>query len=384
MRLIVSVDSLTPSLTGIGRYTWELVTRLQATSGLRQLRFYRSGSWIEDPRCLREVSPSSLSTKTGQTMSAQNYSVGKRRLSPAYRWAKKLYWQTTCRGNVFHAPNYFLPSYARNGVITVHDLSVLKFPETHPVERVCHWDSSFRHSLDLAVQLITDTESTRQEVISQFQWPAERVTSVPLGVSAAYRPRAAAETQHVLATHELTPDGYALCVATLEPRKRIGALLSAYRLLPKSLRNAYPLVLVGGKGWQADRLIQQVADAQAEGWLNYLGFVPGDALPMLYAGARGFIYPSIYEGFGLPVAEAMASGVPVVTSNRSSLPEVAGGAAWLIDPEITSSLAVAIEEMLTDTDKRSEAVATGLRVVASYSWDECMQQTMRVYQKAIA
>lgn len=380
MRLIVSVDALRPPLTGIGRYTWELVVRLQKTPRLTQLRFYRAGNWVRDPGrlCLARASPTAVDVPTPEKAAPPAQP------SAAYRWAKNLYWNTTCRGNVFHAPNYFLPSYARNGVVTVHDLSVLRFPETHPIERVRQWDDAFRRSLDLASQLITDTEATRQEVIEQFQWPAERVTAVPLGVSPDYRPRSAEALRPALAAHGLQPGRYVLCVATLEPRKRIDVLLAAYRLLPMALRRQHPLVLVGPQGWQAERLLQQVAEAQTEGWLTYLGFVPPDVLPLLYAGTSGFAYPSVYEGFGLPVVEAMASGVPVVTSNRSSLPEVAGGAAWLVDPDDATQLALALEQMLVDPARRVAAVQAGIAHAARFTWDACLQQTLAVYRRAAA
>jgi glycosyltransferase involved in cell wall biosynthesis len=131
----------------------------------------------------------------------------------------------------------------------------------------------------------------------------------------------------------LSHGSYSLCVTTIEPRKRIDSLLAAYARLPEKLRVVYPLILVGGKGWRSEHLHQAIDAAANAGWLHYLGFVPEDDLPALYAGARLFVYPSSYEGFGLPVIEAMASGVPVVTSNRSCLPEIASGAAKLVDPD---------------------------------------------------
>lgn len=378
MRLIVSVDALQPSLTGIGRYTWELVQRLQQTPGLRQLRFYRAGRWVRDPARLLQVSQLAPAPSGGAVAEPPSLR------SEMYRWGKALYWRTTCLHNVFHAPNYFLPPYARNGVVTIHDLSVLKFPETHPVERVRQWSNSFRATLDLATQLITDSEATRREVIEYFNWPAERVTAVPLGVSATYRPRPPTEVATALAKLGLQVGRYTLCVATLEPRKRIDRLLVAYRLLPQSVRDLYPLVLVGTPGWQGERLMQQISSAKVEGWLLQPGFVEASVLPLLYAGASGFAYPSMYEGFGLPVVEAMASGIPVVTSNCASLSEVAGGAAWLVDPDDASNLAVALEEMLVDPERRAAAVKAGLAQAARFRWDACVAQTLDVYRRASA
>nr|WP_295953167.1 glycosyltransferase family 1 protein [Rhodoferax sp.] len=374
MKVILSVDALAPALTGIGRYTWELACRLGAVNGVEQLRFYRNQRWIPEPGSLLVPAPD------GGTRSLFK---PKARTFKWPQFVKNGYWQHMCRGQVFHGPNYFLPPYAERGVITVHDLSIFKFPETHPAERLAQFDKSFRQSLDLAAHLITDTEAVRQEVIAFFGWQPERVTAVHLGVSPGFRPRTATELVPGLLRHGLVPGQYCLCVSTIEPRKRIGALLTAYGLLPMALRTAYPLVLVGGKGWNSALVHAQMDAAERAGWLRYLGFVPEEDLPLLYAGARLFAYPSIYEGFGLPVAEAMASGVPVLTSSLSCLPEVADGAACLVHPDDTDALCQALDKSLTDNAWREAAVARGLQVAAGYSWQTCAQQTVNVYRKLV-
>lgn len=364
MKLILAVDALTPALSGIGRYTWEMASRMGQAPGVEQVRYYRAGLWIEDPATLL-VSGSA------------------RRNKPFFkypRWAKDLYWQHACRGQVFHAPNYFLPPYAENGVVTVHDLSVFKFPETHPVERVKQFEKLFRQTLAIAGHLITDSEVTRQEIIAYFGWSSERVTAIHLGVSPLFTPRTAAELTPVLHRYGLTPGAYTLCVSTIEPRKRIDSLLAAYARLPKEILAAYPLVLVGGKGWHSEHLHTAIEAAQQAGWLHYLGFVDEADLPAIYAGAHLFVYPSIYEGFGLPVVEAMASGVPVVTSNCSTLPEISAGAARLVDPHDIDALSVAIEASILDASWRHNSITAGLKVAASYCWDKCCEQTQSVYR----
>lgn len=366
MKAILSVDALSPALSGIGRYTWELAQRLPQAQGIEQVRYFRAGHWVSDPASL-----------------LLGDSPRRKRPIRLPRWAKDWYWQRACRGQIFHAPNYFLPPYAENGVVTVHDLSVFKFPETHPVDRVRHFETSFRQTLDIAAQLITDSEATRQEVIAFFGWPAERVTAVHLGVSPIFLPRAADEVSPTLRRYGLTPGGYSLCVSTIEPRKRIDSLLAAYARLPAQLRATCPLVLVGGVGWRSEHLHQAIAAGQKAGWLHYPGFVAEADLPALYAGARLFVYPSSYEGFGLPVAEAMASGVPVVTSDRSCLPEVAAGAAMLFDPDDVDKLVIMIEAALTDMAWRQAAIAKGLQVAVRYNWDECVLRTVSVYERCV-
>jgi alpha-1,3-rhamnosyl/mannosyltransferase len=183
-----------------------------------------------------------------------------------------------------------------------------------------------------------------------------------------------------LAKYGLRHGGYALCVSTLEPRKKIAHLLQAYQCLPQRLREQTPLILIGSRGWLSEQLQQEIERLAQQGWLRYLGFVPEADLPALYAGARTFIYPSSYEGFGLPVLEAMASGVPVVTSNRSSLPEVTKGAALLVDPDDIDALSRSIEAGLSDQPWRDGAIASGLAVAQGFTWDRCIEQTVHVYK----
>lgn len=204
-----------------------------------------------------------------------------------------------------------------------------------------------------------------------------------LGVSARFAPRSAAELTPTLQHFKLNASGYSLCVSTIEPRKRIDSLLAAYARLPKKVLAAYPLLLVGGKGWRSEHLHEAIDAGQNAGWLRYLGFVAEEDLPALYAGAKLFVYPSIYEGFGLPVIEAMASGVPVISSDRSCLPEVAAGAGKLVNPDDLDIFTSTIEEALADIEWRQQAVANGLHVASQYNWTECVNRTVNVYKTRI-
>lgn len=291
--------------------------------------------------------------------------------------------QWACRGRVFHGPNYFLPPCADIGVATIHDLSVFKFPETHPLERLKQFERDFDRSMKRAVHLITDSEATRQEVIAFLSWPADRITAVPLGVSPVFAPRSAAEIGPCLAAYGLRSGSYALCVSTIEPRKRIGTLLQAYQRLAATDREQHPLVLVGTVGWLSDDLHAEIERLSGQGWLRYLEFVPEADLPLIYAGARAFVYPSAYEGFGLPVLEAMASGLPVVASNGSSLPEVTQGAALLVDTADVDVLASGVTRCLSDDSWRSGAITRGLAAAQNRTWDACVEQTIRVYERVI-
>lgn len=376
LKLVLSVEALGPDLGGIGRYTWELAQRLPKHDLLQDVQFYRTGRWIKEPANLLQVP---YKTAPGAT---QPRRLPRLRIKPP-NWM--LQWQALarCRGRVFHGPNFFLPDCAEIGVATVHDLSVFKYPEAHPLERIRHFERDFFNSIRRASHLITDSEATRAEIIDFLAWPAEKITAVPLGVSSSFLPASLSQIAAILEKYHLDYKNYGLCVSTLEPRKKILNLLQAYERLPLDVRAKYPLVLIGGRGWLSDDLHQKIERLSSQGWLRYLGFVPETELPALYAGAHSFFYPSIYEGFGLPVLEAMASGVPVVASKFTSLPEVTQGAALLVDPEDIDALTEAVHKNISDDDWRRTAHKTGLAVSRNFTWDRCVEKTVDVYRKTI-
>ncbi|KAF1018166.1 MAG: glycosyltransferase family 1 protein [Burkholderia sp.] len=374
MKLIFDVDAIIPPFSGIGRYAWELARYfIQHDECFDDLRFHYQGNWVDDRQALGVGSLLGLRSVLGRY--AKLYK-SHRRLA---RWAV----HRAMRGHCFHSPNYFLPQGVRDGIVTIHDLSIFKYPETHPRERIEHFRINFDDSLKRAVHLITDSEAMRSEVATFFGWPEQKITAIPLGVPRGFRPSAEPDISPVLARYGLAYGRYALCVATLEPRKGIDSLIDAYGDLPSELRLACPLMLAGVRGWLSDDLMTRIRLAADENWLHYLGYVPEADLPMLYSGARAFCFPSRYEGFGLPVLEAMASGVPTLTSNASSLPEVAGGAAWLVEPDDRDALRDGLARVLTDEAWRATAARRGLAVAAEATWERCALHTLDVYRRYV-
>jgi alpha-1,3-rhamnosyl/mannosyltransferase len=189
------------------------------------------------------------------------------------------------------------------------------------------------------------------------------------------------ETRSVLGALGVRHGTYVLALATLEPRKNLGRLLDAYEQLDASLRSRYPLVLAGAKGWRSEKLVERIDRLGQRGEALRLGFVPEDALPHLIAGARVLAFPSIYEGFGLPPLEAMASGVPVVASSASSIPEVTGDVALLVEAEDVDGLKNALEQALTDERWREAAIARGIERAARFCWSDCVDTTAQIYRE---
>lgn len=373
MRTILSVEALSRQLSGIGRYTWELASRLPALLAPDAVQFHHQQRWVNNPALLLQEL-----TEDAFLFPPKSIPWGLRRL---YKKLNRPNWKRDCRDAVFHGPNFFVPEYADKAIATIHDLSVFKYPETHPAERIKQFEQHFSRSLEKASLLITDSQATRREVMEYCAWPENKIFAIPLAADEHYHPRSAESVQPVLSTYGLHADGYCLCVATLEPRKNISNLIEAYSGLPQALRMRYPLVLVGGRGWLSEPIHQKIERLKSEGWLKYLGYVPQADIPSLYAGARSFAYPSFYEGFGLPVLEAMASGVPVVASNRTSLPEVTQGQALHVEPEDVDALRQALAKCLQDNQWRALIIEKGLEVAGRYSWDRCVHETVAVYQQ---
>ena len=362
MNVTLVVDALGPQLSGIGRYVWELCSRVPLDSSVDRLDYFANGRLIEEPRPL-------LVGDVG------------RNAVRGPRWLRGRSVPRRLRNSIVHGPNYFLPPQADSGIITVHDLSVFRYPETHPADRIRDFERQFEGSLDRARHVITDSENVRQEVLCEFGLDQRDVTAIPLGVGPQFRSRSVVEVERDLRPLGLVPAGYALCVSTLEPRKKIAELITAWSALPEPLRTANPLVLAGAKGWLNERLHAAISDGVAAGWLKHLGFVQEQSLPALYAGASLFLYPSIYEGFGLPPLEAMASGVPVLVSDKSCAAEVCGDAAAYADPDDVDAFRNAINEALTDPKWRAEARSKGFERAAAFSWEKCIAQTVAVYAR---
>lgn len=362
MRVTLCVDALEPNPGGIGRYTWALCEGLAKREDV-DVRYFARNQLIADPELLLQ----------GKGLPAR---------ARRFRKLRKWWEERALREGLVHGPNYFLPVFGDGGVITVHDLSVFRYPETHPLVRVRAFEQEFERSIARSSQIITDTETVRHELIEDFGIDPARVTAVHLGVDSRFTPRDSEPLRQALDRLGLQAGGYALCVSTLEPRKKIPELLATWRRLSPELRGVYPLVLAGGSGWKNEALHVDVQQGLAEGWLHHLGFVEEDLLPSLYAGAALFIYPSVYEGFGLPPLEAMASGTPVIVASRSCMPEVCGDAAAYVDPDDADQMLAVISQALSDEDWRRQAAERGRERARQFTWDRCIEATVSIYRKA--
>jgi len=306
--------ALLPPLAGVGRYTYHLARELQSLLP-EAPRFFYGREWSTE---LHPMPPPAAA--------AARRSIA-RWVPHAWRAARALQQRRFTQGareggiQLYHEPNYLAFRFDGPTVVTVHDLSWVRYPEMHPAVRVRMMDALMPRVIAGAARIIADSEFTRGEVIAHYGVAPGRVSSVLLGVTDEFRPVPKEDCAPELAARGLEHGRYILAVGTLEPRKNLATAIAAFRRLPDAVRRRFPLVIAGMPGW-GERLPPGVREMAAQGELRIAGFVPQAGLPALYSGARLFVYPSLYEGFGLPPLEAMACGVPVVVSRRASLPEV--------------------------------------------------------------
>ncbi|GAA5179027.1 glycosyltransferase family 1 protein [Niveibacterium umoris] len=375
LKLIFDVDAVRPPLTGVGRYAWELAQGYAARLPSNRLKLYAAGRWVRDLE--RRLQGSMAGPALRRRVAAL------RLAGSAYRRALPLVARMRLRGfedHVFHGPAYVVPPFAGVSVATIHDLSTYLYPEYHPPERVRHVNRGIENALRHAQFLITDSEHVRRDLIDRFAWSPTQVATIPLGASGHYRPGQRRQAHAYLASLNLEVDAFVLYIGTIEPRKNLEVLLDAYDGLAPTLRRRFPLVFAGYEGWHSEAVHARIARAASEGWARYLGYVDEAMMPALTAAARLFVYPSRYEGFGLPVIEAMASGVPVIAANTSSLPEVTQGAARLLDPDDVAGWRGAIAELLENAHQRMQMREAGLRQATGFTWDRTVDQTLACLQ----
>ncbi|MCS6870383.1 MAG: glycosyltransferase family 4 protein [Anaerolineae bacterium] len=358
---------------GIGRYARELITALAACDSAHDYRLFVAGA-------ARDKLP---------PVPAANFRYCPTRLAPltlARLWHKarlplpiELF---VGKVQLFHATDFVLPPTLprTRTLLTVHDLSFARLPELAAPRLRAYLESVVPRSARRADHILADSAATKADIVALYNIPEAKITVLYSGVSDAFQPTCDAAAQSaVRAKYQLGNSPYVLSVGTVQPRKNYERLIQAFAALPLRWSDL-KLVIVGGRGW-LDAPIYAQARALGERVL-FTGFADEADLPALYSGALCLAFPSLYEGFGLPVLEGMACGVPVLTSNVSSLPEVAGDAALMVDPysveAIREGLLTLLEE---DTATRAERIARGFAQAKRFTWQAAAQHLKAIYDK---
>jgi glycosyltransferase involved in cell wall biosynthesis len=283
--------------------------------------------------------------------------------------------------DLYHALAFVAPLLlTKPSVVTIYDLSFLHYPEVLSAARRLYLRLLTRVTCQRARRVIAISQSTAQDLTASMGIAAHKTDVAACGYDKRlFKPIAHHEVQAFKQAKQL-PERFWLFVGTLEPRKNLPTLLHAYAALPGHER--LPLILAGGKGWQYEEVFTTIAQHRLNDAVRLTGFIPMDELPLWYNSAQAFIYPSVFEGFGLPVLEAMACGTPVIVSNASSLPEVVGDAGMKIEPRDTAAWTEALRRAQFDTEWWQQAREQGFQEAARYSWQAAAQATIESYRRA--
>lgn len=285
------------------------------------------------------------------------------------------------RFDLLHSPDFIPPWRGRfHRLITVHDLTFLYYPQFLTDASRRYYNDQIRRAVCSADHISADSTHTKDDLVRLLNVPSDKVTVVLLAHNPMYRPLDKAVCQPVLARLGLTR-GFLLFTGTLEPRKNVTGLLTAYRALCDGKPSTPMLVLAGRRGWLYDEIFEQIDQLKLAGRVRFLENLSNEDWVALYSMAALLILPSFYEGFGLTVLEAMACGTPVVCSDRGSLPEVAGGAALLINPDDLDGLTGAMEHVLEDESLRARMRERGLANVKRFSWEKTARETLALYRR---
>lgn len=383
MKILLDVSAVSLPLSGIGRYGLELARQLPAAPLVEEVAFL-VGDTVQssfDPDDLPTPPPASRFRQRLKPFIPYKLLLApyRRRRARALAASMREY-----SDYIYHSPNFSVPPVEGKAVVTLHDLSVFHFPDFHPRDRVNYLRDQIHHSVERADRLVTDSRFVREELLHLFQLDAARVEAIPLGVDASFRPHTAEQLDPVMARYGLQSGSYLLSVGTIEPRKNLAALLRAYSSLQPEQRRRCPLVIAGAYGWNSGPLLEEIERLRRSGDVLYLDYVPERDLPALYAGAAAFCYFSIYEGFGLPVLEAMASGVPVVCATGSALDELCAGIALQADPHDHEAIKSTLRRAIDDPTWRATARERGLARSANCSWQRTTERLVSVFAELAA
>lgn len=375
MRVALNVSILQAPRTGIGEYCLQLGQHLHH-EGLAKLALFDGWRWREDFPQAALPGYSRVSR------------LAKAVLPGAYGLRRYLQQRCFSRGarqaaaQLYHEPSLWPLRFDGPMVMTLHDLTHVHYPQTQPRDRLREIERRLPDGLQQAARILVDSQAVADEASRYYGIPAERLQVAPLGYAERFQPRSVAQLRPALHGFSVEPRGYLLCVGTLEPRKNLQQALLAFLGLPAALRERYPLLLVGMPGWCGAALESLLQKALDSGQVRQLGYQDEHSVALLLAGAKALLFPSRYEGFGLPVLEAMASGTPVVACNSAAVAEVAGAAALYAEADDVEGFRQAISLLLEDALLWECQRELGLQRALHFSWARCARITAAVYREA--
>jgi len=375
MRIAIDFTAFIPQMTGVDTYMKQLVSNLAMVDRTNQYRIYHNH---EDRRIFADNLPGNFSHTSLSARPRLLRLISQQGMLPvaASGW----------KADVVHSPSFIMP-YLRGAarhVLTVHDMTSFSHPHCHiPLRRSWLYRRMVLASLRRADAVVVPSRATRQAILEFLpDLQPDRIHVTVPGIGEEFRLSDPASVREVVARLKL-PQPYILYVGTLEPRKNLPALVESYRRLVEAGAIKEHLVLAGKLGWGYEALLKQIQVPALRGKVHLAGYVDQKDLPAVYAGARLFVYPSLHEGFGFPPLEAMACGVPVISTRSSSLAENLERAAELVVPDDIAGLADAMQRLLTDDTLRAKRQGQGLELARQYRWEQTARETVKSYQAAM-
>jgi len=382
MRIGIDYTSAVQQGAGIGRYTRQLVHALLELDTQNEYVLLVAGAGSGRV-------PQGAETASGFDIAARanvrivNLPVSDHVMAILWhRLSLPLWVELFCGSlDIFHSPDFTLPPVRRaRTVLTVHDLSFMRVPRCSEPGLRSYLLQTVPASVRRADVVLADSECTRRDVIELLDADPACVEVIYPGVEECFRPIEDAHTLDAVRNRYRLPDRFVLGLATLQPRKNFEGLIEAYAWVKKEMGGAVGLVVAGSTGWMYESIFRRVEELGVQDAVCFAGYVADADLPALYTLADLFVFPSLYEGFGLPPLEAMACGTAVVTSNTSSLPEVVGDAAWMVDPLDIAALAEAMQRLLSDQILRQELVRRGAVQAQRFTWSRAARKLLDVYE----
>ncbi len=372
MRVALYANPVLDHGVGVGTYCTELARHLPLVAPNHEfVLFYNSF------KRAKEAGPILNALAPSPNVRVQLNTGFNRAIAKAWRFGFPPIEAFTGSLDVYHGTNCFsAPTRKARRIVTVHDLTPLLFPQWHTRE-VRNYASELRRTIHQQDLIITISEATRRDLERCLGVPPDRVRVIPLAAAGHFRPPTSATLPEVLERLGIHRP-YVLHTGTLEPRKNLVRLLAAFA----QATDDHDLVLVGTRGWLSSEIHSAIERLNLGDRVKITGYIAPEDLPAVYAGAAVFCYPSLYEGFGLPPLEAMACGTPVITSGISSLPEVVGDAAILIDPNEEETITDALSRVLSDRTLQQDLRQRGLARAATFDWARTARETVAAYQEA--
>lgn len=375
MRIAVNAIPLLSPLTGVGVYTYQTLKNILRLAPDNEYRYYYGYFFTRNIFADDQTRGKIYKAKETVKHVPGLWEVAKEVQCHAAALTLKSF-------DLYFEPNFIpLNVRAKKTVVSIMDFSFEKYPEWHPKERIKYFTRKFRKNIGRADRIIAISDFVRDEAVNEFGLPAEKVNVVRLGFNQeVFRPLPKEALAPVGRKYAL-PEKFILCVGSMEPRKNLLNLLKAYTSLPKSMRNEFKLVFAGFKGWENREIMDLISKVKED--VVYLGYVTDAELGAIYNLASLFVYPSFYEGFGLPPLEAMACGCPVVVSRVASLPEVCGEAAVYVEPAEVDSIAAGMRKALEGEELRKELRAAGLARSGLFSWEKTAAEHLRIFGEVV-